>query len=79
MFRRKDAPVGVGDRFRVAAARVCDARPSVWEVVALHAWQFGPQHAEMIRLGDPLDRKSVSVAALADRTLFVPVEGMAAE
>lgn len=78
MRRNRGHAVEIGDRFQMVAPQVCDGRQMVWQVVALHPWQYGPDHAELMRLDDRFERKSISVAALTDRSLFLPVARMAA-
>jgi hypothetical protein len=44
--------------------------PPVWEVKSIHPGDFGIDHAGLMNLDDPLDKKTVSFSALLDRTHY---------
>ncbi len=44
--------------------------PPVWEVKSIHPGDFGIDHAGLMNLTDPLDKKTVSFSALLDRTHY---------
>lgn len=46
---------------------------TVWEVDRLLPGQRGLAHAVLVDVSDPIRRKTVSTAALADRSFFVPL------
>ncbi len=44
--------------------------PPVWEVKSIHPGDLGIDHAGLMNLTDPLDKKTVSFSALHDRTHY---------
>ena len=44
--------------------------PPVWEVKSIHPGDLGIDHAGLMNLTDPLDKKTVSFSALLDRTHY---------
>ncbi len=44
--------------------------PPVWEVNSIHPGDLGIDHAGLMNLTDPLDKKTVSFSALLDRTHY---------
>ncbi|MEC4687972.1 MAG: hypothetical protein VST64_06675 [Nitrospirota bacterium] len=44
--------------------------PPVWEVKSIHPGHLGIDHAGLMNLTDPLDKKTVSFSALLDRTHY---------
>ena len=44
--------------------------PPVWEVNSIHPGDLGIDHAGLMNLTDPLDKKTVSFSALLDNTHY---------
>ncbi len=44
--------------------------PPVWEVKSIHPGDIGIDHAGLMNLTDPVDKKTVSFSALLDRTHY---------
>ena len=44
--------------------------PPVWEVMSIYSGVGSIAHAGLMKLEDPLDRKTVSVSALLDKTYY---------
>ena len=44
--------------------------PPVWEVKSIHPGDIGIDHAGLMNLTDPLDKKTVSFSALLDKTHY---------
>jgi hypothetical protein len=64
-------PVTVGQCFVKAGA----SYPDVWQVVSIVQPLGFPVHARLVRIDNPDDRKTLSLAILTDRRQFVPHEG----
>ncbi len=44
--------------------------PPVWEVKSIHPGDIGIDHAGLMNLTDPVDKKTMSFSALLDRTHY---------
>ncbi len=44
--------------------------PPVWEVKSIHPGDIGIDHAGLMNLDDPVDKKTVSFSALLDKTHY---------
>ncbi len=52
--------------------------PPIWEVKSIHPGEIGIAHAGLMKLDDPLHRKTVSFSALHDRTHYRLVKDVGA-
>ncbi len=52
--------------------------PPVWEVKSIHPGNIGIDHAGLMNLTDPVDKKTVSFSALLDRTHYRMVSDVGA-
>ena len=64
-------PVTVGQCFVKTGA----SYPDVWQVVSIVQPPGFPIHARLVRIDNPDDCKTLSLATLADRRQFIPHEG----
>ena len=64
-------PVTVGQCFVKTGA----SYPDVWQVVSIVQPPGFPIHAHLVRIDNPDDRKTLSLAILTDRRQFIPHEG----
>ena len=74
--REKQNDVQLGQQYvKVHSTR---SRSPVWKVNSIHPGDYGITHAGLMKLDDPLDKKTLSISALLDKTRYRLVVDMGA-